>query len=84
MRKNINMKKVVRTEFQGIYMINMFDFICHNLVNLKTSGHLFIDPRHTNDYFSVFLDKALCFVCALIESQYISKMTMFYFICNNL
>ena len=54
MRKNINMKKVVRTEFQGIYMINMFDFICHNLVNLKTSGHLFIDPRHTNDYFSVF------------------------------
>ena len=58
------MKKVVRNEFQGISIINMFDFICHNLVNFKTSGHLCINPRFTNDYFSVFLDKALCFMCA--------------------
>ena len=48
------MKTVVKIEFQGISMINMFDFICHNLVNSKTSGHLCINPRHTNDYFFSF------------------------------
>ena len=51
----INIKIVVRTEFQGISMITMFYFICHNLVNSKTLGQISI--------FQLFPIKHMLCVC---------------------